>query len=263
MATITRNSSRHERKRSMPSHGRMKTRGFTLIELLVVISIISLLISILLPALSTARAIAQQMACQSNLRQLGVGIFAYTGDYDGNLMWAFAGSVPYDPQMGYSLTNYNGKLYAGGYVPTFDVFFDPTHKLQDSKTKIFTRMSSAEQVSYGLTRAADIDFTTYPDTNRHTTNLSQIPNASNYVMLADSKKSGSAGRNGSATVYPRATLIGVGIAYTPHPGDVCNITWMDGHGSSVAGTSPGIETSVYDILGDANVRPGGNWEWKW
>ncbi len=58
-------------------------RGFTLIELLVVVAIIALLISILLPSLSRAKKQAQSVQCQSNLRQIMVGVIGYAADYKG------------------------------------------------------------------------------------------------------------------------------------------------------------------------------------
>jgi len=64
--------------------GRLPRRsvGFTLIELLVVVAIIALLAAILFPAFARARENARRSSCQSNLKQIGLGMLQYTQDYD-------------------------------------------------------------------------------------------------------------------------------------------------------------------------------------
>jgi prepilin-type N-terminal cleavage/methylation domain-containing protein/prepilin-type processing-associated H-X9-DG protein len=59
-----------------------KRKGFTLIELLVVIAIIAILAAILFPVFARARENARRASCQSNLKQIALGVFQYTQDYD-------------------------------------------------------------------------------------------------------------------------------------------------------------------------------------
>src|SRR5262245_45852549 len=62
-----------------------RARAFTLVELLVVVGIIAILIAFLMPALSRARRYANQVACQSNIRQLGLAFLMFVNDNKGHL----------------------------------------------------------------------------------------------------------------------------------------------------------------------------------
>jgi prepilin-type N-terminal cleavage/methylation domain-containing protein len=72
----------------------MQRKGFTLLELLAVITTIAILAALLLPVLSRAKIKAQQTACFSNLRQLGVAWVMYHSDNNGLLAESYCANNP-------------------------------------------------------------------------------------------------------------------------------------------------------------------------
>ena len=68
-----------------------RSKGFTLIELLVVIAIIAILAAILFPVFARARENARRASCQSNLKQIALGVKQYIADYDERFPRAHVG----------------------------------------------------------------------------------------------------------------------------------------------------------------------------
>lgn len=116
-----------------------RSAGFTLIELLLVIAIVALLVGILLPSLGSARRAAQQTACASNLKQIGIMSSQYANDQKSwfpfmpisstGSMTSFKqgnASNPIDPSTGARVRSL-GDTYqsAGGLAGFFSLFQNP------------------------------------------------------------------------------------------------------------------------------------------
>lgn len=72
-----------------------KMKAFTLVELLVVIGIIALLISVLLPSLNKARQAAWRISCQSQMKQVALGMLMYANDNRNTLPLYFGRATNY------------------------------------------------------------------------------------------------------------------------------------------------------------------------
>ncbi len=71
--------------------------GFTLVELLVVVAIIGMLVGLMLPAVNSARESGRRIQCLNNLKQYGLALQEFHGDFETFPIGNFAG----DPSKNY------------------------------------------------------------------------------------------------------------------------------------------------------------------
>ena len=134
-----------------------KTRSaFTLVELLVVIAIISILAAILFPVFARARENARRSSCQSNLKQLGLGVQQYIADYDGN--------IPPQQLQYTATTNVFWPTLIKPYIKADQIFTCPSASISDSSAPDSSLIFGSGTVnSYCAYGTNDGSASAYPD----------------------------------------------------------------------------------------------------
>jgi len=101
-------------------------KAFTLIELLVVIAIIAILAAILFPVFARARENARRSSCQSNMKQIGLGLLQYIQDYDETMPFAYQNVDTYENPPSSPWTGYVWNDMIFPYVKSEQIFNCPS-----------------------------------------------------------------------------------------------------------------------------------------
>lgn len=235
-------------------------KAFTLIELLVVVAIIAILAAILFPVFAQVKEAAKKTTCASNLKQLGVAMALYQGDFDDaypntddTALWIGRKfRWPIMPYLALSLKQTNGDpLTANGASALLYCPSDTTRTSFDSTSYAYAAaFYRPADVLAGLT-LLDLYESLPCDATCSTFTTSAVATPSQKVMLFEWANSH---RYGKAPVGPWGTIDG---NWQPGPDrwdGARNLAFADSHVKFV--NARAMVASHLDTP-DPNITPGG------
>ena len=196
----------------------MRRKGFTLIELLVVIAIIAILAAILFPVFAKAREKARTSSCQSNLKQLSIGLLQYVQDYDETL-----------PKRYFAVEAQSWRMVIQPYLKSDQVFRCPSNTTNNNLS-----LDGVIRCSYG---ANGQDNQNTPMNRNAVVALAAIDAPAQLIMLAETTRTWSEA--------PIMTNTGTSF-YAGHSG-MGNFAFADGHVKSLKWSSTGTPANLWQL----------------
>ncbi|RYX83370.1 DUF1559 domain-containing protein [bacterium] len=210
-------------------------KGFTLIELLVVIAIIAILAAILFPVFARARENARRSSCQSNLKQIGLGVFQYTQDYDEKL----------PSRVNFGAQTQNWREVIQPYIKSTQLFACPSNTGNTLTT--YPRYDvNGPKASYSINGSnGNIGGTAPTGNDGASASLAALGSTAQIVLV---------GESGPTWPYPEMYVDGsptdfANNMFAGHLGQ-CNFLFADGHVKSMKPLATGTPVNMWTIEDD-------------
>jgi prepilin-type N-terminal cleavage/methylation domain-containing protein/prepilin-type processing-associated H-X9-DG protein len=224
-----------------PPSRRANAEAFTLIELLVVITVIAILASLLLPSLARAKEAGKKTNCLGNVRQVGLAYQSYLAENEDRFpanvteRTAPAGTpdtpearAPYSyrqflqPFIGGSTNVFKCPNGLPWDAPKAGAWFNTDYGNNHSEANL----PGASQQAW---------YQTHPDFGfNETVRAASLPRAADFLLLGDAGRSDNTASRGG--MYPQPWAFDISSQSRMlgrHPKGTANITWADGHATSI------------------------------